>query len=713
MPVLTPTTARLDHLVGGQLRSLAAAARLPHATAERLGAVFEVLTRESLDRATAEAYPGLSRINANGLPFQWSACFSTAGPPAAVRFLCESGTPGTGVRERLELSLDRLGRACRVLGLPGVPGWFTRDVLPTVLPDGRDLPPHWRGALWTGVGAAGPTVALKPYLNLDRDRPLDRWRRVGRVLRALGRERALERLCEVSSQVSAGSWPVGLAVDITPTGEPGRVKTYFRSEGVTAAWLQRWYTAVGAAAHLPAVRELLDAFPHPDRARYPDGAFVLTLEAHPADGVLTLKTDLAVTRWTAGDAPAVRATARLLGRLGLDPAGPAATLAALGAPPAAEDRGEVLRFVGLGYEPDGSRHVNLYLEPPPVAPLVAPPASPTVESRGGTRRPGPGRPSGPEAAAAVRRGLGWLNRAQQEGRWTDYTLPVGTADAWVTAYVLSQLPGLPADAALGWLHAARTPGGGWGYNGTCDDDADSTGLAVRALRARGLPVPSGALAVLRRCRHPDGGVATYPPGSLPGGAWAAPTADVTATAVAGLGTGAARAASWLLGGRGDDGLWRSYWWLTPLYPTASSLDLLTGGLPTGDRLTGGLPTGGPPAGPQRRPVTDRALEPTREAVRRYVPDGAFETALLLRCRLALGAPEAYETLGALLDGQRPDGSWPASAHLRLTAPTVHEPWNVADAGTVHLDHQGILTTATVLGALMALDPGIPAAGTAR
>lgn len=693
MPVLTPDPTRLDRLVGGQLRSLAAAARLPHATTERLGEVFDALTRESLDRTAAEAYPGLSRINANGLPFQWSACFSTVGPSGAVRFLCETGTPGTAACERLEMSLDRLGQACRILGLPGVPRWFAQDVLPTVLPDGGSLPGHWRSALWTGVGAAGATVALKPYLNLCRDRPLDRWRRVGRVLRSLGRERALERLCELSSQVSAGSWPVGLAVDITPTGEPGRVKTYFRSESVTAAWLQRWYAALGATAHLPAVRELLDAFPHPDRVAYPDGAFVLTLEAHPADGVLTLKTDLAVTRWTAGDAPATRGTARLLGRVGLDPDGLDATLAALGTPPPAQDRSDVVRFVGLGYEPDGSHHVNVYLEPPSATTAGEPRRD---RPPGGARRRAAGQPSAADVAAAVGRGLRWLNRAQRQGCWSDYSLPVGTADAWVTAYVLAQLPGLPAgparrpaDAALRWLLSARTPGGGWGYNGTCDDDADSTGLALRALRSRGLPVPPEALAVLQRCRHPDGGVATYPPGSLPGGAWAAPTADVTATAVAGLGTGAARAASWLLGQRGDNGLWSPYWWLTPLYPTASSLDLLTG--------------------PHRRPVADRILEPTRAAVRHYVPDGAFETALLLRCRLALRVPAPHEPLRSLLDRQNRDGSWPASAHLRLTTPTVHEPWNVVDAGTVHLDHRGILTTATVLGVLLSLcnDGGPP------
>ncbi|WP_395292369.1 hypothetical protein ACF9IK_01215 [Kitasatospora hibisci] len=699
MPALISTTARpdrpdrLDRLVGGQLRSLSAAARLPRTTTARLGAVFDVLTRESLDRATADVYPGLSRINANGLPFQWSACFGAARAPS-VRFLCESGTPGTSARERLDVSLDRLGRACRVLGLPGVPHWFTAQVLPAVLPDERNWPAHWRSALWTGVGAAGGAVALKPYLNLRRDRPLDRWRRIGWVLRSLGRERCLERLCELSSQVSDRSWPVALAVDITPEGEPGRVKAYFRSEGVTAAWLQRWYTALGAQTHLPAVRELLDAFPQPDRAAYPDGAFVLTLEAHPADGVFTLKTDLAVTRWTSGDAPVVRGTARLLGRLGLDPAGLDAAWSALGAAAPAEGRSDVVRYVGLGYEPDGSRHVNVYLEPPPPASALPSraPAAPGVS--------GPRCPVGPAAAdvvAAVRGGLRWLNGAQCGGRWSDYRLPVGVADTWVTAYVLSRLGDLPARlrggpvavaerAALGWLRSARTPGGGWGYNGTCEDDADSTALAVRALRSRGLPVPSGALALLRRCRHPGGGVATYPPGSLPGLAWNAPTADVTGVAVEALGSGGSGATAWLLGQRGDDGLWCPYWWLTPLYPTALSLDFLTG--PARSHLAGG--------------TLARVLAPTRGAVRRYVPDGAFESALLLRCRLALGAAAPHDVLGDLMERQDGDGSWPASAHLRLTAPAVHRPWTVADAGPVHLDHQRVFTTATALAALAAV-----------
>jgi squalene cyclase len=150
-----------------------------------------------------------------------------------------------------------------------------------------------------------------------------------------------------------------------------------------------------------------------------------------------------------------------------------------------------------------------------------------------------------------------------------------------------------------------------------------------------------------------------------------------------LGEGRHRTAAWLLEQRGENGLWRSYWWLSPLYPTASALRLLAG-------LGHTRPRG-------------RTLRPTREALRGYVGNGAFETALLLRCRIALHLMDSADALlGLLLDQQNRDGSWPASAHLRLTTPTVHEPWNAVDAGTVYLDRQQILTTATVVDAMAAL-----------
>ncbi|MFD0351466.1 hypothetical protein ACFQ0M_46255 [Kitasatospora aburaviensis] len=94
-------------------------------------------------------------------------------------------------------------------------------------------------------------------------------------------------------------------------------------------------------------------------------------------------------------------------------------------------------------------------------------------------------------------------------------------------------------------------------------------------------------------------------------------------------------------------------------------------------------------------------------MRRYVPDGAFESALLLRCRLALGIAAPHGVVGELMERQDRDGSWPASAHLRLTTPAVHRPWTVADAGPVHLDHQRVFTTATVLAALAATLRGVP------
>lgn len=61
---------------------------------------------------------GLSRINADGLPFQWNLCID--GGPASVRILFEAGVPGSSVEapgtpDALQ-SWRRLGR---VLKAPG------------------------------------------------------------------------------------------------------------------------------------------------------------------------------------------------------------------------------------------------------------------------------------------------------------------------------------------------------------------------------------------------------------------------------------------------------------------------------------------------------------------------------------------------------------------------------------------------------------------
>jgi hypothetical protein len=84
-------------------------------------------------------------------------------------------------------------------------------------------------AIWIGAAPVPGCIVLKPYFNLNRNTPRERWLRIGRMLAELQRPRSLEFLCSISPKVSEGSLPVGLTVDLLPDGTSGRVKAYFRS----------------------------------------------------------------------------------------------------------------------------------------------------------------------------------------------------------------------------------------------------------------------------------------------------------------------------------------------------------------------------------------------------------------------------------------------------------------------------------------------------
>ena len=343
------------------------------------------------------------------------------------------------------------------------------------------------------MASADTGILLKPYLNLNRGTARERWMRAGWLLKNLGRVESLERLCAISHRVSANSWPVGLAFDILPNGEPGRMKIYFRSGAVGPDWLAKWHEATGYRAHAAKLRACLDLFPWTGSKTYPDGAFTLSLEFHP-DGTVSLKTDLAVTKWIANDGQSLTACEVLIERIGADPAGLKSAMAAIGAPPIGNASGDVMRFAGLGLEPDGSCHVNVY---------IAPPCGPTrTAARRGTVHT--------STRDAKEKALSFLLAARTNGHWRDFRLSTGKSGAWVTAYVLAHLDKMKeVEESLDWLLNKRTPGGGWGYNAGVENDCNSTSWAIIALRRHGRKVPPEAFDVLHRCERSDG-FTTYP-----------------------------------------------------------------------------------------------------------------------------------------------------------------------------------------------------------
>jgi hypothetical protein len=224
--------------------------------------------------------------------------------------------------------------------------------------------------------------------------------------------------------------------------------------------------------------------------------------------------------------------------------------------------------------------------------------------------------------------------------------------------------------ALDWLLEVRPVGGGWGYNATVPNDADSTSWAILALQHWGRPVPSEAFDFLRRCERPDRGMATYPEDTSPGPAWSLSAPDISAVAFRALGRPPSEAnRRFFLSGVRPDGTLPAYWWVSPLYTLAAMLDWL------GDGATWQLD--GHHAG------------------------NAFEQALLLRCLAKLQPAQAPPVAARLLEMQKPDGSWAASALLRLPPADVIQPWQQIAAGPLYLDQNSVFTTATVIAALSA------------
>lgn len=666
------TDLTLGGAVRAQLYALCDWAGLPPPMRGQLVAIYDLLTQEAMNRPPIAPFDGLSFINANGLPFQWS--LSLGSGPRTVRFLCEAGTPGETPVRRCEFSRERLAQACLILDIPW-PQWLRESVFPHTLPRDGEWPSHWRSALWFGVGVSSRNVMLRPYFNLNRDTPLKRWHRVGWILKSLGRDGALRRLCDLSCQVSAESWPVGLAVDILPSGAPGRVKVYFRSGATSPDWLNRWYVAVGAKHESGSVRQLLDVFPYLEKRIYQPRSFIVSLEFHD-DREVSLKTDLAIARWIPSDAEIAGGIRHLMAKLGLDESEFISALECISAWPPCPDEVRTLRFVGLGYEPDGSRHLNLYIEPPV-----------------NTRRIAKTAPAICTVHESVSAGLNYLLATHREQHWSDYSLPVGMSNRWVSAYVLLQLMGIPPslltgqakqqiEKALDWLAQARTPGAGWGYNATTEDDADSTSLAILALRRHGRAVPREALEVVRQCFTREGGIATYRPGFVPQEAWMRAVPDITPLSLAALGDEISAiekkaAEQFLKDAQLEDGIFPSFWWLSPLYATSAVLEWM----------------------PEEWDLPRKAV--LSQTLASYHPLGAFETALLLLCRYHIGITEGSKSLvKSLLSEQQLNGSWKPSAYLRLTNPTVAHPWNNIDSGPIFIDQNASLTTATVLHALL-------------
>ena len=304
------------------------------------------------------------------------------------------------------------------------------------------------------------------------------------------------------------------------------------------------------------------------------------------------------------------------------------------------------------------------------------------------------------------------------GMWREFPRILEGTDEWVSAYIGTVLASTTSDsgrqAALDvWrtLEDRRNPALGWGYNGDLPPDADSTLWGLRLAIALGVddsPRAGAARVTLDRHLPASGGVATYEPAAEEELRRLLGDADLTgmfaahtcvSAAVAGLDEYRGRVLPFLVGAQEANGRWRGYWWSDDEYTTCLAAHALAG-QPEGSAALDSAVAWAAQRIDRSGAVWSRSLGGA----------SAFATTLCAEILLIGEASGGYgdaradddraaAALGWLLQAQRPDGSWPASALMRMPPTDTADGDQRPAATTVSVDDRSLFTTATVIRTL--------------
>jgi squalene-hopene/tetraprenyl-beta-curcumene cyclase len=322
-----------------------------------------------------------------------------------------------------------------------------------------------------------------------------------------------------------------------------------------------------------------------------------------------------------------------------------------------------------------------------------------------------------------------LSARDPDGWWRDFDV-AGPSDAWITGYVATALALSGNSEALSvarnaWrLLARRDPHRrGWGYHRRVPADSDTTAwallLAQELDESHSIRVARGR-RFLARHMLPDGGIATYswhgPIARFTGiedrfAGWCSSHTCVTATAGS-LRTlpSRDRALQFLRDRQAPDGSWHAYWWHDPEFATAHAVEALATTREDHERVR------------KAAQWVATRIDDNGAVVTDIEPQGSpFATALALRVLVsAVGSGVAgdYElqlisrAARQLVETQRPNGAWRASARLRVPPPDLRNPeafvgWGrdgrgPDSIGTIVCDKRAIHTTTAVLRSLVAL-----------
>ncbi len=324
------------------------------------------------------------------------------------------------------------------------------------------------------------------------------------------------------------------------------------------------------------------------------------------------------------------------------------------------------------------------------------------------------------AENAINKGIQHLLSLMVNNRWKGFPTLAGQSDIWVTAFVLTHIFHLckqkeALKRSQNFLLASQHPSGGWSYSNQVPPDADSTSWCLMALQSHkefNVDAIEEAKAFLWS-HFTNDSLSTYTaesgirefisaPGLETIAGWTAAHPDVSIAAVLAAiqNDKVPQVMNWLLARQAREGLINSYWWRGPYYTTTLFLRALT-------KLKLRLPQ------EQAKKIAE-ALVHEQKVNGGFVLGSsentdAFTTGLALESFINLSYPGLHQQINkcanALLLSQNENGGWAGNFILRIPAPFITDPnqvasWNNGGGGNSFVeDGEGIFATAMACHAL--------------
>lgn len=322
---------------------------------------------------------------------------------------------------------------------------------------------------------------------------------------------------------------------------------------------------------------------------------------------------------------------------------------------------------------------------------------------------------------AIKKGVSYLLSRNENGRWKGFPTLAGESDIWVTAFVLTHIINQceqtnTISESQKFLLQSQLPAGGWSYSSHVPADADSTAWCLQALEScKDFTEVDAEKAKTFLWNHLTGkGISTYKTNSgirefisatadefIAGWTSAHPDVSIAAVLADLHNEKVPEILNWLIEQQENTGFIHSYWWRGPHYATTLLLRAFT-------KLKLRLPQ-------------EREAMITDSLVGEQLADGGFgldssATQNPFTTALALESFTHLSYLGfdgernlcgnVLLLSQNQNGSWAGDYILRIPAPFVIDPnevasWNNTDGGGNSLinDQDGLFATTMACYAL--------------